>query len=97
MTGVLESVLGNEGDSVILHTDTEKYSDDVIEWKFKGTVIIQSNQVINDVRFKNRLKLKDESGSLIITNIRSDDSGLYEFDINGSKHILHRKINFTGE
>ncbi|XP_057185039.1 junctional adhesion molecule C-like [Triplophysa rosa] len=84
-----ESELVMMGAPVTLHTDTETQTDDVIEWKFKGTVIT------NDRRFRDRLKLNNQTGSLTITDFRSEDSGLYDVNITGSKHIIYKKFHVT--
>ncbi|XP_056614078.1 uncharacterized protein LOC130429504 isoform X1 [Triplophysa dalaica] len=97
----LEPLAGVVGHYVVMHTRTEKKTDDVIEWTFERAVIAQFNRTSNDVsykdpdgRMKNRLML-DQSGSLTITNIRSEDSGLYDVNINSSQHIIHKRFNVT--
>ncbi|XP_026100772.1 hepatocyte cell adhesion molecule-like isoform X1 [Carassius auratus] len=85
----VKSVSVTEGDSVSLHTDyTDTLRKGSIEWKFgpKDILIAQINRkdnvstIFNDSaggRFRDRLKL-DQTGSLIITNTRTTDSGLYK-------------------
>ncbi|XP_057181127.1 uncharacterized protein LOC130548398 isoform X2 [Triplophysa rosa] len=98
----LEPLSVNEGDSVVLHTGTETQTDDVIRWKFEGTVIAQFNRMSNyisyddpDGRFRGRLVLNDQTGSLTITGIRSEDSGLYNLNMNNNKNIIHKRFNVT--
>ncbi|XP_050950278.1 CD48 antigen-like [Labeo rohita] len=75
-----------EGDSVTLQTDlTEIKRDDLITWTFgtENTRIAQINGLINMVYdgpngiFRDRLKLDHQTGSLTITNITTEHSGLY--------------------
>uniref|UniRef100_A0A673JU69 Immunoglobulin domain-containing protein n=1 Tax=Sinocyclocheilus rhinocerous TaxID=307959 RepID=A0A673JU69_9TELE len=88
MDGVFsESVSVTEGDSVTLHTDlTEIQKNDVIQWRFKTTLIAQFNTVntkistydLPNVRFKDRVELNLQTGSLTITNITNKHAGDYE-------------------
>uniref|UniRef100_A0A8C1P144 Ig-like domain-containing protein n=1 Tax=Cyprinus carpio TaxID=7962 RepID=A0A8C1P144_CYPCA len=82
----VKSVSVTEGDSVTLHTDdTDIERKYLIMWKYENILIAQINRKNNmmtifndsaDGRFRDRLKL-DQTGSLIITNTRTTDSGLY--------------------
>ncbi|CAM4661423.1 unnamed protein product [Leuciscus chuanchicus] len=67
--------------------------DDVIQWRFgdENTLIAEINKradritVYDDVldgRFRDRLKLDDQTGSLTITNTRPEHAGDYELQIN---------------
>ncbi|XP_056304007.1 uncharacterized protein LOC130216143 [Danio aesculapii] len=86
----VESV--RERDSVILPTGLDQLQrDDRLTWKFKKTIIAQINQTcgmftvydaVLDRRFKDRLLLNKQDGSLIITSVRLNISGLYEVEIN---------------
>ncbi|XP_026054672.1 SLAM family member 9-like [Carassius auratus] len=82
-----------EGDSVTLNSGlTEMMHDDQIQWRFwiKETLLAQISKKVDsitvynvhDERFRNRLKLDDQTGSLTITNIRTEDTGSYELQIN---------------
>nr|XP_055073562.1 hepatocyte cell adhesion molecule-like [Misgurnus anguillicaudatus] len=88
--GKTEVKLVIEGDSVTLHTDlTEIQRDKEIEWWFKNTCIakIKRSEDINPIYDENdktqrlRLKLNNQTGDLTITDIRSEDSGLYRLNI----------------
>ncbi|XP_048037397.1 uncharacterized protein LOC125262596 [Megalobrama amblycephala] len=75
-----------EGDSVTLNSEV---NDDVILWKFgtENTLIAEINEtakriaVYDDVldgRFRDRLKLDKQTGSLTITNTRTEHAGHYK-------------------
>ncbi|XP_043078820.1 uncharacterized protein LOC122327484 isoform X2 [Puntigrus tetrazona] len=77
-----------EGDSVTLHTDlTEMQNIQRIQWRFtpddafiviqfyKGAPVVN---YLNAERFRDRLQVDDQTGSLTIRNTRSTDSGLYQ-------------------
>ncbi|XDV23550.1 hypothetical protein PO909_028085, partial [Leuciscus waleckii] len=94
----VKSVSVMEGDSVLLHSDvTEIHEDDDILWKFgtensiiakisREKQIFSTYDDVPDGRFRDRLKLDHQSGSLTITNTRSTDTGLYSLDIFGAEH-----------
>ncbi|XP_077081503.1 uncharacterized protein LOC143735269 [Siphateles boraxobius] len=83
-----------EGDSVTLYTGVKTNQQEVIKWYFNDTRIAQISGDLKDIctdvqcnngteRFRDRLKLDHQTGSLTITNIT--DSGLYELKIISSK------------
>ncbi|XP_016108466.1 SLAM family member 9-like [Sinocyclocheilus grahami] len=84
-----------EGDSVTLKTNVEVCDGDTILWKYgAGKSFIakmkKNKQIVStyndtDERFRNRLKLDNQTGSLIITNITTQHAGLYEVQISGVK------------
>ncbi|XP_077081744.1 uncharacterized protein LOC143735453 [Siphateles boraxobius] len=87
-TDGVKSVSVKEGDSVTLHTclnQIQKFNK--ILWMFENAVIanIKDQQLSTedgpDGRFRDRLELDFESGSLTIRNIRTNHSGLYQVDI----------------
>ncbi|ROL53498.1 hypothetical protein DPX16_1916 [Anabarilius grahami] len=83
-----DSVTVKEGDSVTLNSDlTEMKDDDVIQWWFGNTVIAEINVTADrftvnddvlDGRFRDRLKLDNQTGFLTITNITMKHTGDYE-------------------
>lgn len=94
-----ESVSVDVGsDFKLCHNVPDIQRDDVIQWAFEGTLIAHSHRTPNIVsnRFSGRLSL-EMTGCLIINNFGSKDSGLYEVNITGSKHIIHKTFNVTGE
>ncbi|XP_058618001.1 SLAM family member 9-like isoform X3 [Onychostoma macrolepis] len=84
-----------EGDSVTLNTDvTEIQEGDNIVWKYgaEKSLIARMNKKkqdfssdVLDGRFRDRLKLDNQTGSLTITNITTQHAGCYELLINGAK------------
>ncbi|KAI2650714.1 SLAM family member 9 [Labeo rohita] len=86
-----------EGDSVTLESGvTELQTDYVMTWTFKrpDITIAKINKeakafnIYNDVldgRFRGRLKLDHQTGSLNITNTRTTDSGLYQLTISAEQ------------
>ncbi|XDV23407.1 hypothetical protein PO909_027987 [Leuciscus waleckii] len=91
-TDEVKSVSVKEGESVTLKTDVELKRDDLIVWRFgdKGILLakmyVETNESsLNeaDERFRDRLKLGHQTGSLTITNTRTEHSGLYELQIRG--------------
>ncbi|KAF4097492.1 hypothetical protein G5714_021500 [Onychostoma macrolepis] len=93
-----------EGDSVTLNTDVEVQTEDHILWTFEPQCI-QIAEIIkrdklhfvfvsNDGRFRDKLHMDNQTGSLTIRNIRSEHSGLYQMQISSSK-ILQRRFNVT--
>ncbi|KAL1251740.1 hypothetical protein QQF64_019536, partial [Cirrhinus molitorella] len=82
-----------DGESVTLDPGVIKGPNDEMTWFFNYTLIAeitggQSKTCTNDQcaqRFRDRLKLDHQTGSLTITNTRTTDSGLYKLQIQSSK------------
>ncbi|XP_058618038.1 natural killer cell receptor 2B4-like [Onychostoma macrolepis] len=97
-TNELQSVM--EGDSVTLNTDvTEIHEADDIFWIYRdqNSLIakinreIQVSSIYDDVpdgRFRDRLMLDDQTGSLTITNTTTEHAGVYQLQISGVKETL---------
>ncbi|XP_051977646.1 uncharacterized protein LOC127639585 isoform X2 [Xyrauchen texanus] len=105
-TDGLKSVSVMEGDSVPLHTDlTEIQRDDQILWMFGpqetriAEIIKRANLSFiddgDDGRFKDKLQLDDQTGSLIIRNIRIKHSGLYNLMIISNRGNSYKRFNVT--
>uniref|UniRef100_A0A8C1L0H8 Ig-like domain-containing protein n=1 Tax=Cyprinus carpio TaxID=7962 RepID=A0A8C1L0H8_CYPCA len=102
----IQSVSVTQGDSVTLYTDvTETQKADLILWTFgsDSTRIAQINRMSNkislyddalDGRFRDRLKLHDQTGSLTITDITTQHAGLYRFlQIFDGKEVTPKKFS----
>uniref|UniRef100_A0A673HMH9 Immunoglobulin domain-containing protein n=1 Tax=Sinocyclocheilus rhinocerous TaxID=307959 RepID=A0A673HMH9_9TELE len=98
--GVSASVM--EGDSVTLNTDVKTSQQEEVVWYFNDTRIavitgdlsytctdVQCNE--GTERFRDRLKLDHQTGSLTIRDIRTTDSGLYRLVIISSSSIFNVK------
>ncbi|KAK2906621.1 hypothetical protein Q8A67_005606 [Cirrhinus molitorella] len=89
---VYDDISMKEGDSVTLNSDlTEIMDGDRIQWVFFNTYIAEINVTANsmevyddvlDGRFRDRLKLDKQTGSLTITNTTTEHAGVYLVLIN---------------
>ncbi|XP_067237035.1 uncharacterized protein [Chanodichthys erythropterus] len=103
--GENKSVSETEGESVTLQTDIKTHGDELIVWRFgdEGKLIAKQDLETKslrlyddpDERFRDRLKLDHQTGSLTITNTRTTDSGVYKVKISSSKQILQKKFTVT--
>jgi len=95
----VKSVSVMEGDSVSLNTDTEMMDDDLVLWRFGdgNTLIAQINVLagsmtvyedVLDGRFKDRLKLDHQNGSLTITHTTTEHTGVYQLQTNSVSKIF---------
>lgn len=98
-----ESVSGKDGGSVPLKTNVTKGQHDIILWSFNGILIARINANASDSclydgkggRFRDRLEVDYETGSLTIKNITAEHTGQYEADIiksgsSGTRERLNR-------
>ncbi len=95
-----EKSVVEEGKSVTLDPDLVRQPNEVMRWYFDGILIAEitgyQSKICTDdqckERFRDRLKLDHQTGSLTITNTRTRDSGLYQLQISRS---LHRSNSAT--
>ncbi|XP_056304437.1 uncharacterized protein LOC130216567 [Danio aesculapii] len=97
---VSDKIRVDEGESVTLSSGVTKIkNDDQIQWRFgtKETLIAEINKQTNrisvfddvlDGRFRDRLKLDNKTGSLTITDIRTEHAGLYKVQVNNKIYTV---------
>ncbi|XP_067252690.1 uncharacterized protein [Chanodichthys erythropterus] len=104
--GASDEVSVNEGDSVTLNTNVQTKHQEDIKWYFNSTRIAQISgdlsKICTDVqcnegteRFRDRLKLDHQTGSLTIMNTRNTDSGEYKLKIIFSSSDSQKIFNVT--
>ncbi|XP_067272602.1 uncharacterized protein [Pseudorasbora parva] len=95
-----------EGDSVTLHTHVETNKQEKIKWYFNNLRVAQISgdlsKICTDVqcnegteRFRDRLKLDHQTGSLTITITTTEDSGEYKLQILSSKSVSEKIFSVT--
>ncbi|XP_058616459.1 uncharacterized protein LOC131530291 isoform X2 [Onychostoma macrolepis] len=93
-----------EGESVTLDPGVIKNPNDLMTWHFNDICIAEISEeprmICTDVqckdgdeRFRDRLKLDHQTGSLTITNITITDSGLYKLQISSSRFSITRSFS----
>uniref|UniRef100_A0A8C1M6W5 Immunoglobulin domain-containing protein n=1 Tax=Cyprinus carpio TaxID=7962 RepID=A0A8C1M6W5_CYPCA len=98
----LKSMSVKEGDPVTLHVP-QIQGDELIVWRFgdeekliaKADIENKSSPLYYEERFRDRLKVNDQTGSLIITNTRTTDSGLYTAKISSNKQTSYKRFTVT--
>ncbi|XP_056614735.1 uncharacterized protein LOC130429911 [Triplophysa dalaica] len=92
----------NEGDSFTLSSGHTELEGKVMTWRFKDkhtTVTVSEHQtsVCDDERFKDRVHVDPQTGSLTVTNSRTKDSGLYQLQISTEKSERKFTVTVHGE
>ncbi len=97
-----------EGENLTLSTGVINTNDEM-RWYFDNTLVIEitgdQSKICTDdqckERFRDRLKLDHQTGSLTITDTRTTDSGDYKLQIHSSRFSIIRKftvrVTVTGE
>ncbi len=108
-TDAVKSVSVTEGESVSLNSGlTEIQTRDIITWTFgypetRIAVINREDGIFStydgpDGRFRDRLKLDNQTGSLTITDTRTTDSGNYTVHIKDANKTIYRfNVTVYGE
>ncbi|XP_048036014.1 uncharacterized protein LOC125261504 [Megalobrama amblycephala] len=102
----MKTISGIRGEYVIL--DPDEGLNDAMMWYFNDTIIANitgdASKICTDVqcehgdgRFRDRLIVDHQTGSLTITNIRTTDSGLYRLQIiyNSNSFSISRMKSFS--
>lgn len=102
----VDSLRFSEGENVSLDTGvSELQKDDQVLWRFgsEDTIIAKrdgdTNRLsfidVDDGRFRDRLAMDDQTGSLRITNTKSTDSGVYHLQISSRNNVWYKKFRVT--
>uniref|UniRef100_A0A8C1A1X7 Zgc:171490 n=1 Tax=Cyprinus carpio carpio TaxID=630221 RepID=A0A8C1A1X7_CYPCA len=97
----LKTISVKEGESVTFDPSVIKTANYVMTWYFNDSLIAEitgdQSKICTDdeckERFRDRLKLNNQTGSLTITNTRTTDSGDYKVLI--ISHILQHSVSIT--
>ncbi len=92
-----------EGESVTLYTGMIRKTNDLMKWYFNDIRIAEitgdQSEICTDdqckERFRDRLKLDHQTGSLTIMNITNTDSGLYKLQISRGRISIIKSFNVT--
>ncbi|XP_073700628.1 uncharacterized protein [Garra rufa] len=103
VSDAVKSLSVTRGGFVSLQTFTEIQNDDLLLWMFGDIVIAEIHKADQqffifddpDLKFRDRLELDHQTGSLNITHTRTTDSGLYELKISSSRRTINRRYIVT--
>ncbi|XP_050951374.1 uncharacterized protein LOC127154040 isoform X2 [Labeo rohita] len=94
-------------DSVTLHTDVETNQQINIRWRFNDSLIAGISGDLETIcldvqcntstkKFRGRLKLDNQTGSLTIANVDTTDSGIFKLQItNNNSSSIQRNVSIT--
>ncbi|KAA0711804.1 hypothetical protein E1301_Tti019119 [Triplophysa tibetana] len=102
----VKSASVTEGESVTLHTGVQTQRDDLILWRFgdDGVLIAKHDEEDNkssiyddvlDGRFRDRLKLDDQTGSLTISHVKNTDAGIYKLKISSNRQTQYKSFSVS--
>ncbi len=96
---------GTEGGSVTLHNDNVMQKDDLVLWTFGPEDSLIARGEINKAsfctydgnegKFRDRLKVDHQTGSLTITNSRTEHTGVYKLLILSSRETKYKRFKVT--
>ncbi|XP_073699632.1 uncharacterized protein [Garra rufa] len=98
LTVTMENKSVTEGGSVTLKTNTEIQRADEILWTFgaKNCLVVKADsEVTIGKRFAGRVELDKKTGSLIIRNVETADSGHFKLQIINSENTVFRRFKVT--
>ncbi|XP_073669731.1 uncharacterized protein [Paramisgurnus dabryanus] len=88
-----------EGESLVLSCNVQTQRDDLILWRFGDESVLiaevdmednKTSVFDDDGRFRDRLKLNDQTGDLTITDCKPKHSGVYQLKIISNKQTLYK-------
>ncbi|XP_056303984.1 uncharacterized protein LOC130216117 isoform X2 [Danio aesculapii] len=98
----MKSISVIKGSPGVLQTDvTELHGDELIVWRFgdEGKLLAKEDKETksppyynSDERFRHRLELIDQTGSLTIKNVVYKDAGLYTVKISNNKQTTYKRF-----
>ncbi|XP_016111436.1 uncharacterized protein [Sinocyclocheilus grahami] len=99
VTVSVKEVPAKVGESVTLDPGLETLRSDLILWTFgaKNCLVIKAESGTTSIsdRFRDRLELNHQTGSLTITNTTDTDFGLFQLQIINRDRTRYRRFNLT--
>ncbi|XP_043078594.1 uncharacterized protein LOC122327354 isoform X2 [Puntigrus tetrazona] len=99
LTVEMRTVSAMVGEQVHLSTEIEVQSDDLVLWTFgaENNLVVKADlgSISTGARFKERLELAENTGSLIIRNITIADSGHFKLQVINSKQSRFKRFHVT--
>nr|XP_055073054.1 uncharacterized protein LOC129453016 [Misgurnus anguillicaudatus] len=99
----LASFTVTEGESVVLPCNVQTQTDDLILWRFGDESALIAEVDMEDKKtsvfdgadgsFRDRLKMNDQTGDLIITESKPKYTGVYQLKISSNKQTLYKTFN----